>query len=134
MDPAQGFAALQEQTEFALAMVGVDEHGLARADIAEARAAIKAMRDFVDQAEADLGKLIRWRESANPEVQHLPKRATQEEPTGLPSQGLPRHKGSGRGRPRRGEPDRLFTSITVYQCPVGDHFHLGHPGPAHRLP
>ncbi len=48
------FADLQEQTEFALAWQ----------DIAEARAAIRAMKEFVAMAERDLEKLIAWTRSS----------------------------------------------------------------------
>ena len=50
----EGFAELQEQAVFALAWQ----------DIAGARAAIKAMREFVAMAERDLEKLIAWTKSS----------------------------------------------------------------------
>ena len=48
------FAELQERAAFALVAD----------DIAEARAAIKAMKEFVALAERDLEKLIAWRQNA----------------------------------------------------------------------
>ena len=50
----EGFAELQEQAAMALAWQ----------DIAGARAAIKAMREFVAMAERDLEKLIAWTRSS----------------------------------------------------------------------
>ena len=57
------FAELQERTTFALAF----------RDIAEARAAIKAMKAFVAMAEQDLEKLSAWRRSVLGEIEEAPK-------------------------------------------------------------
>ncbi len=51
------FADLQEQAALALVT----------RDIAEARAAIKAMKEFISLAERDLEKLIDWREMSGHE-------------------------------------------------------------------
>ena len=54
MNEGKSFQELQEHTEFALAVSAE----------AEARAAIKAMREYVEQAEHDLNKLIAWKAAA----------------------------------------------------------------------
>ena len=56
----QSFAELQRDTDFALAV----------GDVAEARAAIRAMEDFVDRAKADLDMLIQWKAGAQAAI-HL---------------------------------------------------------------
>ena len=48
---SKGFAELQKRSEFALAV----------GDEAEARAAIRAMKEFVVRAEKDLQKLVAWK-------------------------------------------------------------------------